>query len=288
MRRFADYDPFAWLYANYWGEDFHREAIPALERLILHRLPPKAEILDLCCGDGRLTQELVRRGYRVSGIDGSECMLSYARQRVRRAQFYLEDVRRFQMPPHFDAVISTFDSLNHIMTTEDLKKVFHNVASCLKAGAYFAFDLNREEAYLDLWSRTSTIVDKRAVSIARGQYDSAAKIALCAITLMRLETGAWRRSDFTLTQKFHAREDVLDALKQGGFESEVYDACPDLGMQGDIGSGRDFYLARKLQRIPDDAFAQANFAVASNSFRRRRRTEARDAAFPDPKVNEHS
>lgn len=243
MRRFADYDPFAWLYANYWGNEFHREIIPVLSRLIFHLLPRRAEVLDLCCGDGRLTRTMLKLGYRVVGVDGSERMLTYAKQRAPKAEFYLEDIRRLKMPPRFDGVISTFDSLNHIMEGADLKLVFRNVFDCLKPGGYFAFDLNSEDAYIDLWSRTSTIVDKKIVSIARGSYDSARKIALCEVTLMRLEDDEWHRSDFRLFQKLHKREDVLSALNEIGFVTQVFDGAHDLGMEGDIGSGRDFYLA---------------------------------------------
>lgn len=245
MRRFTDYDPFAWFYTNYWGEEFHREATPVLDRLLLPLLPRKAEILDLCCGDGRIMQTLARRGYRVCGIDGSEQMLAYAKQRLPKAELYLRDARRFKLPPRFDAVISTFDSLNHVMDTSGLENIFENVSGCLKPGGRFVFDLNREEAYMDLWVRTSTVVDKAAVAVARGTYDSARKIARCGITLLRLENGQWRRSDFRLMQKLHMRDDVLIALRAAGFDPQVFDAARDLGMQGDIGVGRDFYLATK-------------------------------------------
>jgi SAM-dependent methyltransferase len=244
-RRFADYDPFAWFYTNYWGEEFHREAIPVLDRLLLPLIPARAAVLDLCCGDGRIAQTLTKRGYRVAGIDGSEQMLTYARQRLPKADLYLKDARRFKLPPRFDAAISTFDSLNHIMEPDDLKKVFRNVFACLKPGGLFVFDLNREEAYMDLWSRTSTVVDKRAVGVARGIYDSARKIAVCNVTLLRHDNGEWRRSDFRLTQRLHMQDQVLTALRDAGFYARVFDAARDLGMQGDVGAGRDFYLARK-------------------------------------------
>lgn len=244
-RRFADYDPFAWFYTTYWGEEFHGEVVPVLDRIFLPFLPAKAEILDLCCGDGRIAQSLVKRGYQVTGIDGSEKMLAYARRRLPKSTLYLKDARRFKLPPRFDAVISTFDSLNHVMNLTELNQVFQNVFASLKPGGRFLFDLNREEAYIDLWTQTSTVVDKTVVAIARGSYDSARKIAVCRVTLMRLDRGAWNRSDFRLTQKLHPREDVLAALKRTGFEVCVYDACRDVGMQGDVGAGRDFYLARK-------------------------------------------
>lgn len=247
MRRNNSYDPFAWLYAKYWGQEFHGVAMPVLDRLILRLLPKRAEILDLCCGDGRIAQTLAKRGFRVTGVDASEQMLTFAKQRAPEVTFFLADARWFKLPRRFDAAISTFDSLNHVMTAGDLKKVFKSVAACLKPDGLFAFDLNREEAYAKLWSRTSTIVDKTAVSIVRGTYDHSSKLAICAITLLRADGDGWRRSDFRLRQKFHMRDEVLAALSETGFEAEVFDAARDLGMQGDVGSGRDFYLARVME-----------------------------------------
>src|SRR5581483_2309933 len=112
MKRYADYDPFAWLYTNYWGDEYHRQALPVLRRFILNRLPRRGAVLDLCCGDGRIADALSRRGYAVTGIDGSEAMLAYAGARNPAVRLLLADARSFELPAEFDGVISTFDALN--------------------------------------------------------------------------------------------------------------------------------------------------------------------------------
>ena len=245
MRRYRDYDPFAWLYTKYWGDEFHRQIMPVLDRLVLSEVPKKAKVLDLCCGDGRVSQQLAKRGYKVLGVDGSEHMLTYAKQRCPRIEFLLKDARNFTLPEEFDAAVSTFDSLNHVMDPADLTAVFRNVYACLKRGGIFVFDLNREEAYRDFWARTSTQVDTKAVSIARGSYDGHENIAHCDVTLFRLEEGAWQRSDFRLSQRYHPEKLVRRHLLSAGFAVEVFDGSKDMAMQGDIGVGRNFFVARK-------------------------------------------
>ena len=244
MRRFSDYDPFAWLYHRYWGHEFHEQAMHVLERLILKRLPRRAAILDVCCGDGRIARELTKRGYRVTGLDGSEQMLSYAKQRAPKAELLLADARAFQLPARFEAALSTFDSLNHVLKTSELSAVFRNVFAALKPGGYFAFDLNREEAYRDLWSRTWSTIEEDVVTVGKGSYDRDRRLAHYQVALFRLEHGVWLRSDFRLRQRYHREEDVLSALYRAGFEVEIHDAAADLAMQGEIGQGRTFYLAR--------------------------------------------
>lgn len=56
----------------------------------------------------------------------------------------------------------------------------------------------------------------------------------------------WVRSDYTLRQKLHQHTHVMDDLEKAGFtQAACYDATSDLGMSGDIGRHRTFYLARK-------------------------------------------
>lgn len=244
MKRNQEYDPFAWLYTTYWGEEFHKRSLVVLDRLILRRLPRQAAVLDLCCGDGRMSQQLTRRGFNVVGLDGSDRMLAYAKRRAPKAEFILADARQFRLTDRFDAVVSTFDSLNHVRTTKELEAVFRNVFACLKTHGLFAFDLNREEAYRDLWARNSHIIDEHAVSIARGSYNSRTRLAHCDVTLFRPYGQSWARSDFRLTQKFHPEAAIVTTLETSGFTVEVHNAR-DLGMRGDIGFGRTFYLGIK-------------------------------------------
>lgn len=242
----ASYDPFAWLYSTHWGGDYHEQALAVLQRLILHQLSRGAAILDLCCGDGRLAQALDWNGFQVMGLDGSERMLEFARERCPGLRFVAADARKFQLDCKFDAVISTFDALNHVMSPDDFAEVSRRVHEVLQPGGYFAFDLNREEAYTEMWAQTVTQVEPEMVSISAGSYDAPNRIAHCDITLFRLCVDQWTRSDFRLSEYCHQEQDVLNSLYAAGFaEAKVFDASADLGMYGHIGKGRSYFLARR-------------------------------------------
>src|SRR5690242_8102807 len=109
------YDDFAWFYDRYWNEEFHSAAFPILERIFLPRLSPGARILDVCCGSGYLAALLTDRGYRVAGFDLSPVMVEIARKRVPQARFEVADVTQYRTRSRFDAAVSTFDSLNHLL-----------------------------------------------------------------------------------------------------------------------------------------------------------------------------
>jgi len=143
--RYTDYDTFAWTYSKYWGADSVRHLFPVLESLLLPHLPSRARILDLCCGTGQLARALAQRGYQVTGIDGSEEMIRLVHINVPDVEFLVEDARTFRLPAIYHAVMSTYDSLNHIMSLEELSRVFRNVYACLQQGGLFLFDLNMEQ-----------------------------------------------------------------------------------------------------------------------------------------------
>lgn len=241
------YDRLAWFYNRYWGARYHHQALPIVEQLLLSRIPTGASLLDLCCGTGHLTRDLVGRGYRVTGIDSSEAMLRFARENVPAADFLARDARAFDLPSHFQAVLSTFDSLNHLLETQELVSVFRNVYRALSAGGLFLFDLNLEEAYLREWGKSSAIVAEDHACIVRGGYDPLTRLGRTEITMFRRE-GEWQRLDVTLFQKSHTPEEIRSALEETGFEQIGRDDANGLGMTGEIGVGRAFFLAKKRER----------------------------------------
>jgi SAM-dependent methyltransferase len=80
--------------------------VPALGQPVLELLQPQPgeRILDLGCGDGILTAQLVALGAKVVGIDSSPEMLAAARQRGIDAR--MMDARSLTFENEFDAVFS--------------------------------------------------------------------------------------------------------------------------------------------------------------------------------------
>jgi SAM-dependent methyltransferase len=245
VKPYSAYDQFAWFYSQGWGEEFHKQARAVFERHVYPRLPSRARVLDLCCGTGDLSRELVGRGYQVTGIDGSEEMLRYARERVLNAEFIHADAREFEIAPSFDAAFSTFDSLNHILTLGELAQAFANVARALVPGGLFVFDMNLQDSFETLWQGEHASIEDTCVAVTRGSYDVAKKTGRAEVIMFRLVDGAWQRSDICVLEKCYSEEELLAALARAGFsEMEVKDAY-EAGMRGDIALGRAFFFAVK-------------------------------------------
>jgi len=239
----AVYDDFAWFYHRYWNEEFHSAAFPILEHIFLPRLPDRGRVLDVCCGSGYLAGLLTARGFRVSGFDASPAMIELAQANVPEANFEVADAAHFRTRTKFDGAVSTFDSLNHILDPADLIVAFRLIAAALKSRAPFAFDILLEAAYRTDWAENFSLVcDDHVLVIAGTGFDFRTRLAHCRITTFRKNGKHWRRADIEIQERCYSEDEIDEALREAGFHRTTCYAASDLGMAGQLGEGRVFYV----------------------------------------------
>lgn len=121
-------------------------------------------VLDLGCGTGTLTELLAEAGYDMIGIDNSGDMLELAME--KRAQsgheslYLLQDMRELALYSTVGTVISVCDSLNYILSEEELTQVFRLVDNYLFPGGIFIFDFNTVYKYAEVIG-DATIAENR-------------------------------------------------------------------------------------------------------------------------------
>ncbi|MBE9052041.1 class I SAM-dependent methyltransferase [Nostocales cyanobacterium LEGE 11386] len=243
--RYSEYDLFAPMYNDHWGRMF-KDGIPLpIKNLILQHLPPEAHILDLCCGTGQLAEKLLLEGYQVTGLDGSEVMLKYARENAPAANFILEDARFFNLQPIFHGVICIGSSLNHILALDELTRVFQNVYNALQPGGLFGFTMDVEDAYPRWDGSSQGVVKDEYVWVWRCQYQPDTHLCQVKITMMQLIDEQWRRSDIAWLIKSFAIADIQSALQAVGFSNiEIYDLERDLEIPNK--ANQSCFIVRKL------------------------------------------
>ena len=234
------------MYHAMWADWYLPAARPALEGLFFSQVSAGCRVLDLCCGSGHVTRELVRRGYQVTGVDSSAALIDLARQQMPAVDFRVEDIRALTCEAAFDGILSTFDSLNHILNLSDLGQVFTGVFRALSPGGLLVFDMNLEEAYsLDLGNWTVN-VSEASVGLVRGSYDTGTKAATSElIWFVRRSDGLWRQHRSIVEERCYTQQEILVALAEAGFRRIEAIAARDAGMRSDVGFGRVFFVARR-------------------------------------------
>lgn len=179
-------------------------------------------ILDLGCGTGNLTESLAKKGYDMIGIDSSSDMLEIASEKHlasgSNSLYLLQDMREFELYGTVKAVISICDSINYILTPDELIQVFSLINNYLDPDGIFLFDLNTEYKYNILLAE-NTIAETREDSsfIWENFYDPNTKINEYDLTLFIKENeNLFRRYTETHYQRAYSLEEIQDALEKSG------------------------------------------------------------------------
>jgi D-alanine-D-alanine ligase len=110
-------------------------------------LSPDDKILDLCCGQGRHTLELGRRGFRcVEGLDRSHYLIQKAKECAKNeglgVRFREGDARKLPYPPDsFDALLILGNSFGYFETLQDDLRVLKEVLRVLKPWGKLLIDI---------------------------------------------------------------------------------------------------------------------------------------------------
>jgi SAM-dependent methyltransferase len=212
--------------------------------LKLLRPAPRGAILDLCCGPGRHSLELTRRGFSVVGVDRTAAYVNEARKRAKserlKVEFVKEDMRRFCRPRAFDAALNMFTSFGYFRNPKQDRRVLLNVHRSLKPGGKLLMDLLGKEILARKfqerdWHEEQGVMflEERKLSQGWSWIDSR----------WILLKGA-RRKEFLVSHRLYSAKELSDLLRGCGFEKvRVYGDLA--GAEYDHNAKRLVVVARK-------------------------------------------
>jgi SAM-dependent methyltransferase len=120
----------------------------------------RGAVLDLCCGPGRHSVALAKRGWQVTGVDRTRFLLNKARQLARtsrtKVEFIEADMRDFVRPAAFDLVINLFTSFGYFDNKDDDRRVLRNIFTSLKPGGVLVMDVMGKERIAKVLQPTSS------------------------------------------------------------------------------------------------------------------------------------
>lgn len=181
-------------------------------------------VLDLGCGTGKMTLELARRGYDMTGIDYSPEMLDIARTAAENeghdVLWLCQDMREFELYGTVDAAVCCLDGINHLEEDGDLERCFALVHNYLIPDGIFIFDINGKYKFENIYAdNTFSMEEDGAVCIWENYYDRDSRICDFYITLFEeCNDGRYIRHDETQSERMYTLDEVKNALNKSSME----------------------------------------------------------------------
>ena len=222
-------------------------------------------VLDLGCGTGTMTRLMTEAGYDLIGVDGSEEMLMIAREKTfsesehrksTREQntseilYLCQDMREFELYGTVRAVISCCDTMNYLLTKEDLVQVMKLVNNYLDPGGLFLFDVNTIYKFQKIMGNQSFCENREGASfIWENYYDEEQKRNEYDLTLfIQQENGLFERVQELHQEQGYTLEEWTWAIEQAGMELlKIIDA--DTGQTPAEDTTRLFFVTREHGKV---------------------------------------
>lgn len=219
------YDLLAPFYNAINADIDYSEWADFIEKILKKECKARPElVLDLGCGTGKMTLELARRGYDMTGIDYSFEMLDIARNEAEKeghdVLWLCQDMREFELYGTVDAAVCCLDCINHLEETEDLEKCFSLVHNYLIPNGIFIFDINGKYKFENIYAdNTFAMEEEGGLCVWENYYDSDSRLCDFYITLFKEgDDGRYDRYDETQTERMYTVAEIKSALEKCNME----------------------------------------------------------------------
>lgn len=208
-------------------------------------------VCELGCGTGKMAKILSDCGYDMIGIDSSADMLDIAlesRSNEGRILYLNQDMKEMELYGTVRSVISVCDSMNYLLSEDELLTTFRLVNNYLDPKGIFIFDMNTKYKYEELLSDNVFAENRDETSfIWENYYDEEDCVNEYDLTLFVKEGELYRKYEEVHYQKAYDTDTIIDLIERSGLKLlAVYDAYTKDAVKDD--SERVIYIAQEIHK----------------------------------------
>jgi D-alanine-D-alanine ligase len=185
-------------------------------------LSPEDKVLDLCCGQGRVSLELARRGFNnIEGLDRSHYLIQKAKAQAKKeglsVKFREGDARKLRYPSdNFDVVMVLGNSFGYFETVEDDMRVVKEIFRMLKPWGRVLIDVADGE-YLrrKFQPRSWEWIDKKFFVCRERSLSLDKQRLISREVVTHVEKGVV--ADQFYAERLYTKKSISELLERAGF-----------------------------------------------------------------------
>jgi SAM-dependent methyltransferase len=242
---FADETFWKVFYPYLFSQARYAAAQETVNKLLKMARPKHKAALDLCCGPGRCSIALAKKGYTVTGVDLSSFLLDKAKSNAKKQKVTIEwiksDMRDFIRPDSFGLIINTFSSFGYFHEKKDDIRVLRNIYDNLKSEGLFVLEMKSKEWLCKYFKPTTSdsYADGTVLVQRHRLFDNCTRIENEWIIIQN-----GRSKSYKFHHTIYTAQEMIDRLAHVGFKS-IKIAGDLKGSKYDVDSNMMIVIAKK-------------------------------------------
>lgn len=207
--------------SNRWAE-----APTIAEKLtLIAGLKKGTAILDAGCGPGRISVELAKLGFDVTGVDLIQSELDAAKESADDEEVELNlvkaDLRNFKSEKKFDCAINLYTSFGYCATIEEDVQILKNIFDSLKENGFFVLECTSRETAILYFTEGEWFERAGKTVLTEFSFEGAFEGLRSKWILIDDKTG--QRMEHEFVQRLYSAVELKRILVGIGFKScEIY------------------------------------------------------------------
>ena len=228
MKQMNSYCEFSAVYDELTQNVDYPKRFDYINNFLIENNITNGTVLDLACGTGSMSIELIKNGFDVIGIDLSENMLELASNRLLEYcdNFSLlkGSMTDYRLEKSVKACICSLDSINHLNDINDVEKTFCNVYYSLDENGVFVFDVNTIYKHNEILANNTFVFDEEDFYLVWDNEFVSDRVVRILLDMFVWNGKAYDRFSESFEETAYSIDDLLNALSRAGFSDiSVYD-----------------------------------------------------------------